>query len=82
MELSGNAKTVLERRYLCKDSQGNLVEDIPGMFMRVAGAIAAADSEFDPKADIAATADEFLRLMTELKFMPNSPTLMNAGKHL
>jgi ribonucleoside-diphosphate reductase alpha chain len=82
MELSKNAVTVLEKRYLTKDENGRLVESVEGMFRRVARTIACAELKFDAGADVAALEEAFYRLMTELKFMPNSPTLMNAGKPL
>ena len=82
LKLSQNAITVLERRYLSKDAEGNIIETIDGMFNRVADAIASADKVFDETADVKATSEEFREMMTSLKFMPNSPTLMNAGKPL
>ena len=82
MSLTKNALTVLEKRYLSKDEQGNLIETVDGMFRRVARAVAEADASFDAQADIDACEDEFYALMTALAFMPNSPTLMNAGKPL
>lgn len=82
-QLSDNAIRVLERRYLKKDKGGKIVETPIGMFHRVADAIAAADKVHGKtKKQIKETADEFFRMMTELEFMPNSPTLMNAGKAL
>ena len=80
--LQPNAIKVLERRYLSRDVQGNTIEDVDGMFWRVARHIASADTVFDPQSDVEATASEFYEMMTSLKFMPNSPTLMNAGKPL
>ena len=74
MELTQNAKTVLQRRYLAKDVDGNLTEDIDGMFRRVADAIAAGDLRYDEHADVQALSDQFYELMTDLAFMPNSPT--------
>ncbi len=81
MQLSKNALTVLERRYLTKDEHGNLTETPDGLFWRVANAIAEADLSFGAK-DTSETAQEFYNAMTQLKFLPNSPTLMNAGKPL
>ena len=80
--LSKNAVTVLERRYLARNEASELIETPEGMFRRVADAIAAGDKKYAPDADTAALADKFYEIMTELLFMPNSPTLMNAGKPL
>ena len=82
MPIGENAKAVLERRYLIRDEAGNPTETVDGLFRRVAGAIAAADASFDPKADVKAVEEQFYRMMTELEFLPNSPTLMNAGRPL
>ena len=79
-EINKNALTVLEKRYLAKDDHGVPVEDVAGMFRRVAEAVAAADSVYGQ--DAAKTAAEFYELMTSLRFLPNSPTLMNAGRPL
>jgi len=81
-ELSKNALTVLERRYLTRDGDSKVIETPDGMFRRVADAVAAADLAYDPQADAAAVAREFYAMMDGLLFMPNSPTLMNAGKPL
>ncbi|NVM57666.1 MAG: vitamin B12-dependent ribonucleotide reductase [Desulfobacterales bacterium] len=80
--LSPNALVVLERRYLKKDRKGNPAEAPEGLFRRVAHAVAAADAKFDPRANANKTEEEFYRLMADLVFMPNSPTLMNAGRRL
>ncbi len=82
MPISQNAYTVLERRYLVRDENGQPVETVDGLFRRVANAIAEADRHFDEKADVAATAEAFYQTMTNLDFLPNSPTLMNAGRPL
>ena len=82
MPISENARAVLERRYLIRDEQGQPTETVEELFRRVADAIAAADARFDPQADTAATSDAFYQLMTSLDFLPNSPTLMNAGRPL
>ena len=82
MPISDNARAVLERRYLIRDEHGNAVETVDELFHRVADAVASADANFDPKADVAATAQAFYHMMTELEFLPNSPTLMNAGRPL
>jgi ribonucleoside-diphosphate reductase alpha chain len=82
MKIGKNALTVLERRYLKKDEHGENIETVEQMFRRVADAIAAADAVYSDKADIAALSDRFYEMMTNLEFLPNSPTLMNAGKEL
>ena len=82
MPISENAKAVLERRYLARDEQGQPTETVDGLFRRVANAVAEGDRRFDSKADVVATAKEFYELMVSLDFLPNSPTLMNAGRPL
>ena len=82
MKIGKNAITVLERRYLIKDENGEVVETVDELFDRVAGAIAGADSLYNTDADRQALAEEFRELMTSLEFLPNSPTLMNAGRPL
>lgn len=82
MELSKNALTVLERRYLIKNGEGVVIETVEELFHRVAGAIAASDRRYDENSDCEALADSFYRMMTNLEFLPNSPTLMNAGRPL
>ncbi len=79
---SKNAVTVLERRYLKKDKDGNPIEKPEDLLARVACAIAEADKEFDRNADVTSTRDVFYQMMSDLRFMPNSPTLMNAGREL
>jgi len=80
---SPNAKKVLAKRYLNKDSDGKPVETINELFRRVAKAIAAPESKF-PSSPIKPSELEeaFFKMMTDFDFMPNSPTLMNAGKSL
>jgi ribonucleoside-diphosphate reductase alpha chain len=81
-EISENAMRVLEKRYLKKNKEGVPIETVEDMFLRVSENIAKADAFYDPEADTRATAIEFYRMMTSLEFMPNSPTLMNAGREL
>ena len=81
-QLSKNAVTVLEKRYLRKDQSGRVIESAADMFRRVAEAIAHADKKFNNDADTSALADQFYALMAGLEFLPNSPTLMNAGREL
>ncbi|MCL2615282.1 MAG: vitamin B12-dependent ribonucleotide reductase [Dehalococcoidia bacterium] len=81
-KLSDNALRVLEKRYLKKDKQGNVIESPDDMFRRVAQTIAAAELNYNAKADVQAWSDKFFGAMTSLEFLPNSPTLMNAGREL
>lgn len=82
MPMTENARAVLERRYLIRDEKGKPVETVDELFHRVAGAIASADTKFDPSADTSGLEREFYNMMTALEFLPNSPTLMNAGRPL
>jgi len=79
LKLTVNAVNVLKKRYLLKDEHGQVVETPDGMFRRVAKAVAKADLAYSPQADVAALEEEFYRLMVSLDYLPNSPTLMNAG---
>jgi ribonucleoside-diphosphate reductase alpha chain len=80
--LSQNAITVLERRYLKKDPEGRLIETPDEMFHRVANNIAEADRRHRTANEVAETAETFYELLSSLEFLPNSPTLMNAGREL
>jgi len=82
ISLTENALRVLERRYLKKDKQGQVIETPEEMFRRVAQAIASAELIYNPKADATAWEEKFYQLMANLEFLPNSPTLMNAGREL
>ncbi|MFA6032642.1 MAG: vitamin B12-dependent ribonucleotide reductase [Myxococcota bacterium] len=83
VKLGENALKVLERRYLKKNEDGEVVETPEEMFERVARAVAAADRGFGHGEDeVRAVEAEFYELMTSLQFLPNSPTLMNAGREL
>ena len=82
LSLMPNAMKVLEKRYLKKDETGKPVETAEEMFRRVARNIASADLLYDPTVNIKEIEDEFYAAMTTLEFLPNSPTLMNAGREL
>lgn len=83
LNLSENCIKVLEKRYLKRNEDGTVVETAVDMFTRVARTIAGADRAYGASdADVERTATEFYRLMTSLEFLPNSPTLMNAGREL
>ena len=76
-KLTLNAMEVLEKRYLLKDEKGNLAETPTGMLWRVAKAVAEAERNYGE--DPVAAAKEFYTTMSRLDFLPNSPTLFNAG---
>ncbi|MDD5287760.1 MAG: vitamin B12-dependent ribonucleotide reductase [Dehalococcoidales bacterium] len=82
IKLTENALRVLEKRYLGKDKNGQPSETPEQLFRRVARAIAAAELIYNAKADIGKYEDNFYSVMTNLDFLPNSPTLMNAGREL
>ena len=83
LDLSANALTVLERRYLVKDDQGKPVERPTDLFWRVARTIAAPDRTYGASEKaVEALAEAFFELMATRVWMPNSPTLMNAGRPL
>ncbi|HUC39491.1 MAG TPA: vitamin B12-dependent ribonucleotide reductase, partial [Gemmatimonadales bacterium] len=83
LDLSANALTVLERRYLVKDDQGKPVERPQDLFWRVARTIAAPDRTYGSSdRAVESLAETFFELMASRVWMPNSPTLMNAGRPL
>jgi ribonucleoside-diphosphate reductase alpha chain len=83
LNLTENCLKVLEKRYLKRNEDGTVVETAVDMFTRVARTIAEADKSYGKSdAEVERTATEFYRLMTSLEFLPNSPTLMNAGREL
>jgi len=80
MELSKTSQELLKKRYFLKDAEGNVIEDFQSLMKRVAKAIAKADKKFGAKdKDISKTQESFYEILCTLKFLPNSPTLMNAG---
>ena len=82
MPLSGNALVVLKKRYLMKNENNEPLETPEELFWRVAHAIAEGDAAYEGPKKVEETARKFHRLMTSLDFIPNSPTLMNAGRPL
>lgn len=83
VELSENAIKVLERRYLKRDENGVCVETPATMFRRVADSIAKGQLEYGvSESETKKLADEYYEMITNRYFMPNSPTLMNAGREL
>lgn len=78
LELSLNAQKVLQNRYLLKDKDGNVIETPEEMFKRVSNAVANADNLYGD-TDTRKTEKKFYNIMSRLEFLPNSPTLMNAG---
>ena len=81
-EFTDNALTVLRRRYLIRNEQGEVVEEPIDMLWRVASTIAAGELQYNIGADVEALAGEFYELLASFDFLPNSPTLMNAGREL
>lgn len=80
LKLPLNAILVLERRYLKKDKEGRVIESTSQMFKRIARSIAEVEKQYGKSdAEIAKYENEFYSMMTNLEFIPNSPTLMNAG---
>jgi ribonucleoside-diphosphate reductase alpha chain len=77
--LTKNALQVLESRYLLRNMSGEIVETPDEMFHRVANSLARIETIYDPRADVVSTAHDFYQAMRQLEFLPNSPTLMNAG---
>jgi len=81
-KLTPNALRVLESRYLKKDEQGKIIETPQQLFQRVAANIASAESFFNPSIsddELFGIGEKFYKIMASLEFLPNSPTLMNAG---
>ncbi len=83
VSLSSNARTVLEKRYLVKNEKGKPVEQPEDLFWRVATVVAEADRRYgSTEPQVTEGRGEFYSLMTQRRFEPNSPTLMNAGRPL
>jgi len=79
LKLTVNAALVLRRRYLQRDAQGEQTETPEGLFRRVAHAVAAAEAAYGDRSRQEQIEEAFYRAMVQLDFLPNSPTLMNAG---
>ncbi len=83
MEISENARITYEKRYLRKDQQGNVIETPEDLLRRVAKNIAAVEKNYGKEEqEIKKLEEEFFEIMSNALFMPNSPTLMNAGREL
>jgi ribonucleoside-diphosphate reductase alpha chain len=83
LNLTPSAAKVLEKRYLKKDEEGRVVETSEDLFRRVAKTVANVELNYaKSEEEVKHIEDEFYNLMTSLKFLPNSPTLMNAGRRL
>ncbi|MGY8879854.1 MAG: adenosylcobalamin-dependent ribonucleoside-diphosphate reductase, partial [Dehalococcoidia bacterium] len=78
--ISDNARVVLDKRYLQKNDVGDIIEDPQGMFRRVAKALSAPEFKYEKTPDeVAAIEESFFQMMASLEYLPNSPTMMNAG---
>lgn len=82
LELTVNARKVLEKRYLKKDEKGNPIEQPEDMLKRVAKTIASAEGLYGNEDQVSEVEKKFYDIMANLEFLPNSPTLMNAGRDL
>ncbi len=83
LELTENATTVLEKRYLIRNEQRKVIETPEELFRRVARHVASADAKYGKnEAEVKQTEETFYDLITSLEFLPNSPTLINSGKEL
>jgi len=82
LKLTVNATSVLKRRYLMKNDKGEVIETPSQMLRRVADAVARPDSIYNSSANLKSISDEFYSVMSELEFLPNSPSLMNAGTEM
>jgi ribonucleoside-diphosphate reductase alpha chain len=80
--LSDTAKRVLEARYLLRSEEGKIIESPEEMFRRVAKSIASAEFQYRGYKEAEKKEEEFFLLLSNLLFLPNSPTLMNAGTSL
>lgn len=81
IKLTENSKVVLGKRYLAKDAEGKVIETPEALVGRVSRAIAEAEAKY-PQDKPKDWAEKFYDMIADLKFLPNSPTLMNAGREL
>lgn len=79
LRLGINAIKVLHRRYLLQDKKGSTMETPSQLFRRVADAVASIETKYNQNADVKKISDRFYKMMSNLEFLPNTPTLMNAG---
>lgn len=79
LNLTVNTLEVLKKRYLIKDNNRNVIESPEALFRRVAKCVAKAENSYSPGSDSSRIEEQFYLMMRNLEFMPNSPTLMNAG---
>lgn len=82
MKIETNAIKVLARRYLLKNEKGQVVETPSQLFRRVAHAIALVETKYNQRANVKKTEEQFYKIMSNLEFLPNTPTLMNAGTEI
>ena len=83
LNFSSNALVVLQKRYFKKNAKGEVVENAKQLLERVAGAVSSIERRYGgDKSSVEKLKKEFFEMMANLEFMPNSPTLMNAGKDL
>lgn len=83
MGISANARITYEKRYLKKDEKGNVIETPEDLWRRVAANVASVEKTYGKsESDIKKIEDDFYQVMSESLFIPNSPTLMNAGREL
>ncbi len=82
LKLPLNTLLVLKKRYLLKDDEKNIVETPRELFLRIAGSVSEVEANFKSKRKKDEVEEKFFRMMTSFEFLPNSPTLMNAGTSL